>query len=200
MNEEKNLGEDFLFGDSRSLEEQVEACIQSPIQIIDPGSAFTYIPPVKPTLKIKKLHPDAIIPTRAHNTDAGYDLYSLEDVSIQGGHTVKIKTGIAIQPPKGYYGKISERSSLGSKGLSVRGGVCDQGYTGEYVVCITNLNTPDIFNGSDWLANPNYVYEILKGDKIAQVVFHRYGDFSIEEVEEFEETDRSDKGFGSSGS
>lgn len=139
----------------------------------------------KSKLKIKKLHPDAIIPTRAHSNDAGYDLYSSEDIWIPAGVTLKISTGIAIQPPKGFYGKILERSSMGSKGLAVRAGVCDEGYTGEYVVCMTNTTDRS--------------YHIQQKDKIAQVVFHRYGDFEIQEVEEFDETERGELGFGSSG-
>lgn len=139
-------------------------------------------------LEVKKLYPDAQLPTRAYETDAGYDLYALHETVIRPNTTVKVETGIALQPPTGWYGRISERSSIGSRGIAVRGGVVDEGYTGEIVVCLSNLT---------WKEN----YIVKAGDKIAQIVFHQYGNFGIELVEDFEEneSDRGNNGFGSSG-
>lgn len=162
-------------------------------------------------LKIKRAHPDAIIPTRAYGHAAAYDLYALHDMEIESGSTVKIDTGIIIEPPPGYCGVIKERSGLGSKGLSIRAGLVDWDFRGSIQVLITNTNL-------DWAGcyldyrdrdcNPrgssiiseeliNY-YDIKKGDKIAQIMFVQYGDFEIQEVEDMPETERGDRGFGSS--
>ncbi len=139
-------------------------------------------------IKVKRLHKDAKIPARSRHTDAGYDLFSIEDVMLpQHSEATKIRTGVAISPPPGYYAHICERSGLGSEGIAIRGGVCDESYTGEYIVLIQNLS-------------PLSPRKICKGDKIAQVVFKPYGSFEIEEVDELDQTDRGDKGFGSSGS
>lgn len=129
------------------------------------------------------------IPTKAHKTDAGYDLYSNENTVVRPGETVKVKTGICVGFPEGYWGKVFDRSSVGSKGLLVNAGVIDQGYISEIIVCLTNLS-----NGSD-----DDTFIINKGDKIAQMVLMQNIHFDIVEVDELEETDRGEKGFGSSG-
>lgn len=129
------------------------------------------------------------IPTKAHNTDAGYDLYSNENVVVRPGETVKVKTGICVGFPQGYWGKVFDRSSVGSRGLLVNAGVIDQSYRGEIVVCLTNLS-----NGSD-----DDTFIIHKGYKIAQMVLMQNIHFDIVEVDELEETERGEKGFGSSG-
>ena len=92
-------------------------------------------------LSVKKLHPDAIIPTKTNPTDAGIDLYALEDVSILPGETVKVRTGVALQlqnipREKLYVNLLWDRSGLGSKGIHRLAGVIDQAYTGEAVVVL----------------------------------------------------------------
>lgn len=146
-------------------------------------------------MKVKKFHEDAVIPTKAHATDAGYDLYSLEERFLPGldKHSIeyfdiptsKIRTGVGLEIPAGYVGLIWDRSSMGSKGVSVHGGVIDHGYTGEIQVCLTN--------------HTNSSFTVKKGDKIAQILIQPVTHFDLEEVEDFSVSDRGDKGFGSSG-
>ena len=142
---------------------------------------------LKNKLRVKSL--GGKIPTKAHKTDEGYDLYSNENVIIRPGETVKVHTGICLGLPKGYWAKIFDRSSVGSKGLLVNAGVIDNSYTGEVIVCMTNLS-----NGTE-----DDTFIITKGDKIAQFVLMRHNHKDIVEVNSLEETERGEKGFGSSG-
>ena len=142
-------------------------------------------------LHVKKLTEDAILPTKKHNNDAGFDLYANESMTLRPieidmwGQTVKVKTGISIEIPDGWFGLIRDRSSLGSQGILVLGGVIDSGYRGEIIVCLHNLN--------------NKFYEIKKGDKIAQLLLIPVPQVDIVPVDSLSETSRGDKGFGSSG-
>lgn len=139
-------------------------------------------------MKIKKIYNDSIIPTKGSEYSAGYDLYSYEDLTIEPNETIKAKTGVAIQPPKGTFGAVFARSGLATKqGLRPANcvGVCDEDYTGEYIVAL--------HNDSDTTRTVN------KGDRIAQVVFIPYVSEEIIEVEELTETDRGSQGFGSTG-
>lgn len=147
-----------------------------------------------PTLKIKKVHPDAKLPTKAHSTDLGYDLYANQDIEIWHGSTVKISTGIAVGFPKGWGGFIKDRSSMASKQLITSGGVIDEDYTGELSIIMTYTDD-ESFNEDD---DQNIIY-IKKGDKIAQLVPIPTTNWSIEEVDSLEITNRGEKGFGSSG-
>ena len=85
------------------------------------------------SLQIKRLHPDAVLPVRAHSTDAGLDLHAAEDVGIPVLGRNLVPTGIAVQIPKGYVGYITPRSGLASShGLTVLNapGTIDAGFTG----------------------------------------------------------------------
>lgn len=144
-----------------------------------------YIP--AQSLRCKKLHPDAILPVKAHKTDAGYDLFALGCGQIDAGGVLKIPTGIAIAIPAGYVGIISDRSGVGSKGIKVMGGVVDHGYTGDITVCLANIN------------GRNYSHAINKGDKIAQIVIMPIFQGEVVEVDELDDSARGDKGFGSTG-
>ena len=139
-----------------------------------------------PILKIKKLESDAIIPTKANDTDAGYDLYALEDCEI-GPHNHKlIKTGISMAIPKGYVGLIWPRSGLAYKhGLDVFAGVIDAGYRGDVGVLLYNSRLEH--------------YKITKGDRIAQILFQKIEDFDLVEVDNLDDSQRGAGGFGSSG-
>jgi deoxyuridine 5'-triphosphate nucleotidohydrolase len=136
-------------------------------------------------LKVKKLTETAKLPTKAHPTDLGYDLYADETISIDGNSAIKIKTGIAVGFPEGWGGFIKDRSSMASKGFAVIGGVIDQAYIGELSIVITYKRG---------------VTTIQKGDKIAQLVPIPLTNWPIVEVENLQPTDRGEKGFGSSGS
>lgn len=144
------------------------------------------------TLKIKKIHPDAIVPTRSHPHDAGLDLYALEDVEIPDGETVLVKTGIAVDIPPGYEAQVRPRSGLTLEGdIKVNLGTVDSGYEGDIGV-ITTCTFPvgSIFSGRS--------YTVRKGNKIAQLVISPIVTPSVEIVEEFEsESARGTNGFGS---
>ena len=141
--------------------------------------------------KIKKLRDDAIIPIRATMGAAGYDLFACFDansVDIAPHETVKIGTGLAIQPPKNIFGAIFARSGLATKqGLRPSNcvGVCDEDFTGEYIVALYN--------------DSNETRIIHSGQRIAQLVFIPYVSVEFEEVTELDETDRGICGFGSTG-
>ena len=141
-------------------------------------------------VKIKKLREDAIIPTRGSNEAAGYDLYACCDdvVIINPNKTEKIGTGLAIQPPRDYFGAIVARSGLATKhGLRPANciGICDEDYRGEYIVALHNdTDIPQVVNPTD---------------RIAQLVFLPYMNVEFREVEDFENTERGSDGFGSTG-
>ena len=141
-------------------------------------------------VKIKKLNPNAHIPTAGSDKAAGYDLYACieEAIEIQPQKMAKIGTGIAITPPEGYFGAIFARSGLSTKrGLRPANcvGACDEDYTGEYIVVLYN--------------DSNLVQTIEPGERIAQLVFLPYISVNMIEVDELEETERGDGGFGSTG-
>ena len=141
--------------------------------------------------KIKLLRDGAQIPTLGSDKAAGLDMYACIDspVEISPGETVKIGTGIAITPPAGYFGAIFARSGLATKqGLRPANcvGVCDEDYTGEYIVAIHN--------------DSEFGRIIYNGDRIAQLVFLPYiEDIGIEIVDDLESTERGAGGFGSTG-
>lgn len=142
------------------------------------------------TVKFAKLHPEAKIPSRGSDKAAGYDLYAVleNDVQIYPHGTVKIGTGLSIQPPEGYFGAIFPRSGLATKhGLRLANcvGVCDEDYTGEYIVALHN--------------DSNAIHTVKHGDRIAQLVFMPYLPVNFEEVEKLDETNRGTSGFGSTG-
>lgn len=142
---------------------------------------------------VKKLHPDAKLPERANWTDAGLDLFALDDTFIPTGQTAKIKTGISLRIPQGYVGEIKDRSSMASKGLSIGGGVVDALYSGDITVVIHNLNN---------IADSRYVnpgYYISKGDKIAQLLIRKVETPDLVVVNKSWESDRGSNSFGSSG-
>jgi dUTP pyrophosphatase len=141
-------------------------------------------------IKLAKVKPNAIIPTKGSKFAAGFDMYACieEEIAILPHTTAKIGTGISITPPEGFFGAIFARSGLATKqGLRPANcvGVCDEDYTGEYIVAIHN--------------DGNEVQSIKPGDRIAQLVFLPYIDATFEEVDELTQTERGDGGFGSTG-
>lgn len=143
-------------------------------------------------VKFVRLRDGAQPPSRGSDFAAGYDLYACMDnsneVTLWPGKTVKIGTGLSIQPPPGYFGAIFARSGLATKqGLRPSNcvGVCDEDYTGEYIV--------PLYNDSD------HYYTIHNGDRIAQLVFLPYLNIEFNEVESLDETVRGADGFGSTG-
>lgn len=143
-------------------------------------------------LKVKLLTHTATVPTRDSNAEAGFDLYADESVTIQpygsseATNRALISTGIAIALPTGFYGRVAPRSGLAVKqGLDVLAGVIDNSYRGEVKVALINLGTEAI--------------DIKAGDRIAQLVATPYFVGDIEAASDLDQTDRDEKGFGSSG-
>jgi dUTP pyrophosphatase len=143
-------------------------------------------------VKVFKLDPDAKVPTRNKSTDAGLDLYAAETVYIPKGATARIKTGVAIEIPEGYVGRISDRSGMAAKGLAVGAGVIDTGYTGDHTVVLHNVS-----NETSWSNGSGY--QVNKGDKIAQLIIYPIVTPEVEVVELIWTSERGAAGFGSSG-
>lgn len=140
----------------------------------------------KVKVKIKKLHPDAIVPQYAHPGDAGMDLYSVEDLVLHSGERVGVKTGISAEIPKGYVALVWDKSGNALKsGIKTMAGVIDSGYRGEYTVVLINLSGKD--------------FEIKKGQKIAQVLIQKVEVPEVEVVDDLSDTSRGSGGFGSTG-
>lgn len=149
-------------------------------------------------VKAKKLSDTAILPTYGSKKAAGMDLYAdlkgCRETYIESGETKKIGCGFAFQPPEGYVGLIFARSGLATKqGLRPANcvGVCDEDYTGEYIIAMHNDNPYD----------GNFEqYEIIKhGDRIAQLMFIPYEQANLILDDELDSTERGDGGFGSTG-
>lgn len=137
-------------------------------------------------LGVKKLVPDAILPTRGSNGAAGYDLYSNEECVVEPNDRCLVSTGISIVLPEGVYGRVAPRSGLSVKyGIQVGAGVIDPDYTGEVKVILFNHGVNDFF--------------IHEGDRIAQLILERYETPPIREVETLGDTERGSDGFGSTG-
>lgn len=136
--------------------------------------------------KVKKLHEDAIIPTKAHESDSGWDLYILDDIEIKPKETVIIPTGIAIKLPPFYEAQVRPRSGVTSKTkLRVQLGTIDNDYTGDVGIIVDNIGDEPIALNS--------------GYKLAQLVVQQLPNTVIEVVDDLEHGIRGDKGFGSSG-
>ena len=140
-------------------------------------------------IRVKKLHPNAILPTYGSAEAAGADLYACleEAVTIQPGEVYWVPTGIALEVPKGCAGLVYARSSLGAKrGLAPANkvGVVDSDYRGEYIVALHNDSDEPV--------------TIKPFDRIAQMVLHEYVVMNFVE-DTLSDTDRGAGGFGSTG-
>lgn len=162
-------------------------------------------------LKVKLLHPEAQAPTVAHaGSDLGFDLYSIEDVVLEPGLPVKVRTGIAAEGPPGWGFVLGDRSSMAARGVTYAGGRIDAGYRGEILVCLVNVNQPrysvrtkrDAAGGITDVAleQTDVSVTIHKGDKIAQMSpFEAQTRMEVSVVEELSATTRGANGFGSTG-
>ena len=147
-------------------------------------------------LDVRKLSPDAILPTRANSLDAGLDLYANEDAFVPVNRTVKVKTGIAAHITPGYVGLIRDRSSMAAKGLVVGAGVIDAHYAGDLTVVLHNISNKTCDNERSTTLG----YQINKGDKIAHLLIQKIELPEVQEVtHSWEVIGRGLKGWGSSG-
>ena len=140
------------------------------------------------TLRFKRIHPDAILPSYAHPSDAGMDVRSVADLTIAPGKRALVPTGLVMQLPPMYEAQVRPRSGLALKsGVTVLNspGTIDSGYRGEVGVILANFGESD--------------FQVKKGDKIAQIVIAPVTQPTIEETDVIDETDRGAGGFGSTG-
>jgi len=141
------------------------------------------------------------MPTKAHTTDAGWDLYATEDITIYPGQVMKHPLNIRLELPSNTWAEITSKSGLGAKGLLVYAGVIDQAYRGIPHVVFTNLW---LIQGLDEDGVPLMRVQpivIKKGEKLAQLILNPYSDnFYMTQVDKVStDTDRGSDGFGSSG-
>lgn len=158
-------------------------------------------------LKYKKLHPDAKAPTRAHSTDLGFDVYSIEDYTLGAGEQHTFDLGFSIELPEllymnGYNDNSTctldrccipmaagllfwDKSSVGKKGVKVMGGVVEGGYRGQVSITLSNTSQDSV--------------QFLKGQKLCQMLVTPIILCEAEEVQELSNTERGESGFGSSG-
>lgn len=148
-------------------------------------------------IKFTKNYKDAKTPTRAFPTDAGWDLFCLEDFSVVPNYIpgygedldsntpTLVDTGISIAIPEGYYGRVAEKSGLAAKGVEVKGGVIDSAFRDSIKVIMVNATAHTI--------------DFERGQKIAQLIIQPINMDELEEVDSLEETDRGSGGFGSTG-
>lgn len=137
-------------------------------------------------VQVQKLSKTTRLPTKANESDAGWDLYASEDVIIEPSQTQTVGTNIAMAIPDGYVGLIWDRSGMATKrGVHRFAGVIDSGYRGEIKVCLWNSSKEHCI--------------INKGDRMAQILFQPVPPLPMIEVQDINTTSRGVKGFGSSG-
>ncbi len=141
-------------------------------------------------LPIKRLDTDLPLPKYAKAGDAGCDLLSAEDITINpGGGRALVPTGLALAIPKGYAGFVQPRSGLAAKnGVTVLNtpGLIDSGYRGELKVLLINTD-------------PSEPFDIVRGERIAQLVIQKVEQVEFDEVDSLPSSERGEGGFGSTG-
>jgi dUTP pyrophosphatase len=140
----------------------------------------------KRKMEVQRLCSHAIIPRRATHGSVGYDLFSIENVTVNPSELVCVSTGVAVKLPVGTYGRIASRSGFSVKyNTHVGAGVIDPDYTGEIKVVLYNVGTSSV--------------NIKQFDRIAQLIVEKCSTPQIIEVTALKETSRGQGGFGSTG-
>jgi dUTP diphosphatase len=140
-------------------------------------------------LRVLRLDPRAMLPTRAYAHDAGLDLYALEPLTLAPGERASVRTGVALEIPQGQAGLVLPRSGLASRhGIALVNapGLIDAGYRGE--LCVLLLNT-----------DRENAWSLEAGDRIAQLVLVTVAAPAVLEVAQLSDSERGAGGFGSSG-
>ena len=149
-------------------------------------------------LKVKRLTDTAVLPVKAHPTDAGFDICSDENITINAGETVTVSTGLSIAIPEGCYGRLKGRSGLTAKTpLRVQEGTIDASYRGEVkVICDIKIKFLErVIDGAVYAYN----LSLKRGERIAQLIIQPLPTVDVVEVDEPDDTDRGAGGFGSTG-
>ena len=141
-------------------------------------------------VKIKKLHPLAVIPTYAKSGDAGMDLIATSIIS-ETPSQITYGLGIALEIPEGFVGLVFPRSSIRKTRLQLSNsvGVIDSGYRGELQATFNKITTT--------IENQKNDYKI--GDRVCQIMIIPHPDIQFEEADELSDTERGEGGFGSTG-
>ena len=174
-----------------SLEESIEFLVNECGELQKEVNEYRQQEETKLILNFKKLSPTAITPTKAHTTDAGFDLYADEEVILKYGETTAILTNISIELPEGYVADVRPRSGLTLYSrLRVHYGTVDSGYRNGIGIIAEN---------GDHGKLGGLTVRIKKGQKIAQLVILPIPEITLQEVEELSVSDRGVNGFGSTG-
>jgi dUTP pyrophosphatase len=139
---------------------------------------------------IRRLRPEAVLPQQAYEGDAGVDLAACEETVLEPGARAVIATGLAVEIPDGYAGFVLPRSGLAARhgiGIVNSPGLIDSGYRGEIRVVLLN-------------SDPEAVFVVEPGMRIAQLVIAPVGSVRLVEVDELATSERGARGFGSSAS
>lgn len=136
-------------------------------------------------IKIKRLHPDAKLPSYAREGDVGMDMYAMETITIKPGEHYRFSHGFALEFPTGFAAIVKDKGSISNAGLHTMGGVFDAGFRGEYNTHLVNLGTE--------------AYTVESGDKVAQLVIYPVEIAELEETDSLSESERGEGRFGSTG-
>jgi len=136
-------------------------------------------------LKVKLLDYNAREPVKGYQGSAGYDVFATSNVTIPVGKRRLIPLGISVEIPKYYYIRIAPRSGLSVRGIDIGAGVIDSSYRGELQVLLINNSESD--------------FEVLTGDKIAQLIITRCSNSKVDVVDILDDSERGARGFGSTG-
>ena len=136
-------------------------------------------------VKIKKIHPEARMPTQGTSGAACFDLYAIEDTALENGMPAKVRTGLAFEVPAGSCMVVYSRSSSALKGLVLTPLIVDSDYRGELKVPMVNLGAE--------------AYTIQPGERVAQLCIAPVYTAAFAQADALEETSRGEGGFGSTG-
>jgi len=138
------------------------------------------------SVKVKRLHPAAKLPARGSDWSAGADLFCLEAFTLEPGERKAAPTGLIVEIPPGWYGRVAPRSGLAVRhGIDTLAGIVDPDFRGELIVVIINLGDATV--------------NFKAGERIAQLVIERAAICDYVLTEDLSETARGDGGFGSTG-
>ena len=152
-------------------------------------------------VKVKKLHPDAVIPSYSKAGDAGMDLVGIEEKPNEKHGYVEFRTGLSVEIPEGYVGLVFPRSSMSKKAAMLTNsvGVIDSGYRGEILIRFKPDTSSVLVHNFEMLSEDFIIDTYEVGEKIAQLIIMPYPQIEFEEVDDLSTTDRGEGGFGSTG-
>ncbi len=154
-------------------------------------------------IKFKKLSEEAVVPTRANVSDAGYDIVAIDDGTVDELGFIQYRTGFSVCADAGYHIEIFPRSSISKYSLALANsiGLVDNGYRGEILVRFkpTMSFVKNAISVDAYVVYPKITKVYKKGDKIAQLVIRKTEDADFVEVDNLDESDRNAGGFGSTG-